>query len=651
MREMLEKLMKPTPAKRLAFFLLTDALALSAALQLALQLRMDFEAGSLHQTEFMRSLPLFIALKVLVLGSFRIYSMTWRYAGVEDFMRIIGALALSEALLFALVHALIPAFGGPSEGAVMRLPRGVFPIDAALSILFLSSLRVSKRITIDALRRKRNRENGKRTLIIGAGDTGEMILRDIIRQKTMGWAPVGFIDRDRSKLGSSIHGVRVIGSPENLEEVVIARKIEQVIVALPSLSGRELKSIYETTKGLVESIKIAPSIRDFRHQGPGLKGLEEIKIEDLLGRQAVQVDTDSIGAFLRKKVVLVTGAGGSIGSEIVMQAAAFQPEKLILFDIDETELHRMELKLGKAYPEHFGCKGGAGGRFVFVVGDIGNAERVRGVFAAHAPEIVFHAAAYKHVPMMEHNPEEAVRVNMFGTHVLAGSAARSGVRKFIMISSDKAVMPSSVMGATKRMAENICAAFGSGRTAFISVRFGNVLGSRGSVLPIFMEQLESGGPLTVTHRDIKRYFMTISEAVSLVLQAAVIGKGGEVLVLDMGEPVRIADLAEELIRINGLDPHKDIGIEFTGLRAGEKLYEEVFTNEEVLKVSAHRKILISRSAASYSLREIERILGEFEPHMRSGPGQGGQLKGLLRKYVEHTADACLEEPALQGRVV
>lgn len=630
----------------MAFFLITDALALSAALLLAFQLRMDLAMGPEHNAAFMRTLPLFIFLKLLLLGFFRIYSMTWRYAGIEDFMRIIGAAVLSEALLFWIIHFFTPAF----SGFQVALPRGVFPIDAALSILFLSCLRVSKRITIDALRRKRNRKNGKRTLIVGAGDTGEMILRDIIRQKTMGWAPVGFIDRDRSKLGSSIHGVRVIGAPEDLEEVITAKKIEQVIVAVPSMSGKELKTIYETAKDLVESIKLAPRIHDFRQERPGLKGLEEIKIEDLLGRQAVEVDNDSIGAFLKKKVVLVTGAGGSIGSEIVMQVAAFQPERLVLFDIDETELHRMELRLKKAYPQHFSGKGGAGGRFVFVVGDIGNSERVRGVFSNYAPEIVFHAAAYKHVPMMEHNPEEAVRVNMFGTHVLAASAARSGVRKFIMISSDKAVMPSSVMGATKRMAENICAAFGAGRTAFISVRFGNVLGSRGSVLPIFMEQLKSGGPLTVTHREIKRYFMTISEAVSLVLQAAVIGKGGEVLVLDMGEPVRIADLAEELIRINGFEPYKDIGIEFTGLRAGEKLYEEVFTDEEVLKVSAHRKILISRNTGSYSLHEIELILGEFEPHL-SGAGRGKELKGLLRKYVEHTADAGLEELTLQGRVV
>lgn len=645
MKRAIRKILKPTPAKRAAFFLLFDALAIAAALLLAFQLRMDFAMTPGHYAVFMSSLPVFISLKALMFASFRIYSMTWRYAGIEDFMRIIGAVALSEALLFGIIHLIIP-FGGFSPA----LPRGVFLIDAALSILFLSCLRVSKRVTIDAVRRKRNRKNGKRTLIIGAGDTGEMILRDIIRQKTMGWAPMGFIDRDKSKLGSSIHGVRVIGAPEDLEEIVTARKIEQLIVAVPSMSGKELKGIYETAKDLVESIKVAPRIHDFRHESPGLKGLEEIKVEDLLGRQAVEVDSDSIGAFLRGKVVLVTGAGGSIGSEIVMQVAAFQPERLILFDIDETELHRMELKLKKTYPQHFSGNGCAGGRLVFAVGDIGNSERVGGVFSNYRPEIVFHAAAYKHVPMMEHNPGEAVRVNMFGTYVLAASAARSGVRKFIMISSDKAVMPSSVMGATKRMAENICAAFGTGRTAFISVRFGNVLGSRGSVLPIFMEQLKSGGPLTVTHKEIKRYFMTISEAVSLVLQAAVIGKGGEVLVLDMGEPVRIADLAEELIRINGLEPYRDIGIEFTGLRAGEKLYEEVFTDEEVLKVSAHRKILITRGAASYSLRDIDRILGEFEPHI-GGQGRGKELKGLLRKYVEHTAEAGLEELTLQGRVV
>ncbi len=646
MKGTFEKLIKPTPAKRTAFFLLADALAITASLLLAFQLRTDFVMGPEHKAAFMRSLPFFILPKVFFLASFRMYSMTWRYAGIEDFMRITGAVALSEITLFAVYSSLVPVVAAEA----VRVPRGVFPIDAALSVLSLAALRVSKRVAIDALRRKRNRKNGKRTLIIGAGDTGEMVLRDIIRQKTMGWAPVGFIDRDRSKLGSSIHGLRVIGAPEDLEEVVTSRRIEQVIVAVPSMAGKDLRTIYETAKDLVESIKIAPRIHDFREEGPGLKGLEEIRIEDLVGRQAVEVDSTGIGALIRAKVVLVTGAGGSIGSEIVMQAASFQPERLILFDVDETELHRMELRLKRVYPRHFSADGGSGGRFAFVVGDIGNPERVRSVFSAYGPDIVFHAAAYKHVPMMEHNPGEAVRVNMFGTHVLAASAARSGVRKFIMISSDKAVMPTSVMGATKRMAENICAAFGTGRTAFMSVRFGNVLGSRGSVLPIFMDQLKSGGPLTVTHREIKRYFMTISEAVSLVLQAAVIGKGGEVLVLDMGEPVRIAELAEELIRMNGLEPYKDIGIEFTGLRAGEKLYEEVFTEEEVLKVSAHRKILVARNTAAYSLRDIERILREFEPHI-SVPGRAPELKSLLRKYVEHMAEAGPGELTLQGRVV
>ncbi len=330
--------------------------------------------------------------------------------------------------------------------------------------------------------------------------------------------------------------------------------------------------------------------------------------------------------------MLVTGAGGSIGSEIVRQVCAFRPRKIILFDIDETELHNLALTLNRLFPTLQEA-------IHFITGDVRDALRLQEVFAELRPEIVFHAAAYKHVPMMEYNPKEAVKVNIFGTWNLVRTAVQYGVLKFVMISTDKAVRPTSVMGATKRMAEYLCRAcdgLGDGPTHFVSVRFGNVLGSRGSVLPLFLDQLKHGQSLTVTHRDMKRYFMTIPEAVTLVLQASVIGRGGEVLVLDMGEPAKIMDLAERLIRIHGLEPYRDIDIKVTGLRPGEKLFEEILTAEEGTEASRHEKIFVARNEEKYSLEEIEKILGEFRDAVET-PGlyDDGGVRKLLRSYVKH----------------
>lgn len=402
-----------------------------------------------------------------------------------------------------------------------------------------------------------------------------------------------------------------------------------------------MRKLYEIAKNLKLEIKIVPRIYDFHRPDINIKKLEDIKVEDLLGRQAVKIDFKGINDLLMNKTVLVTGAGGSIGSEIVMQVCGFHPEKVILLDIDETELHNMKQRLEMLFPdlwdrqlEHSRVQD----KVVFITGDIRDSDLVDEVFRKFMPQIVFHAAACKHVPMMEINPKEAIKTNMFGTYNVVKTSTKYQAGRFILISTDKAVRPTSIMGTTKRMAEYICTAFsGVGGTCFLSVRFGNVLGSRGSVLPIFLEQIKHGGPVKVTHRDVQRYFMTIPEAVSLVLQSAIIGKCGDVLVLDMGEPVKVLTLAEDLIKIHGLKPYKDIAIEFVGLRPGEKLFEEILTAEEGTTTTNHEKIFIAQNSTYYSKDEIEKILKGFEKLLKVMPIMEDYevIRDVLKFYVKN----------------
>jgi FlaA1/EpsC-like NDP-sugar epimerase len=461
-----------------------------------------------------------------------------------------------------------------------------------------------------------------------------MILRDMARQGFFEFYPIGFLDDDKSKAGAYIHGVKVLGDVSVLGKIIPRYRVEAIIIAIPSLDRKALSRLYNSAKQLkVQTVKIVPRIYECSSPEINLKNLEDISIEDLIGRQSITVDHREISSFLKGRVALVTGAGGSIGSEIAVQTLSFQPSKLILLDVDETELHNLGLKLDRLFP-------GWAETTHYVAGDIRDRIRVEEVFSEYAPEVVFHAAAYKHVPMMEYNPKEAVKVNIFGTYALAKAAQEHGVEKFIMISTDKAVRPTSVMGATKRMAEYICGAFNAvSETEYISVRFGNVLGSRGSVLPLFLDQLKYGGPITVTHPEMKRYFMTIPEAVSLVLQAAVLGNGGEVLVLDMGDPVAIMEIAEELIRMHGLEPYKDVDIQFVGLRPGEKLFEEILTAEEGTVASKHDKIYIARNGGRYTLDQIHTIMREFNRFLLEPViANSDNIRSLLKKYVKYYND-------------
>ena len=635
MRELFKNLLQPNQTKRTAFFLVFDFLITVLSLYCAFLIRFEFVIPPIYKAMFIKALPFFVIIKIMLFGLFGLYKITWRYVGISELNRIYVSAVISESLLMVMILIPFePYFSFLPLPYIAGFPRSIFFIDAMISAVFLSGSRISKRLYMEILR-KGNSRRGAKTIVIGAGSTGEMILRDIERKGFSDFYPVGMLDDDKGKVGGYIHGIKVLGTISILKEAIAKFQVAAVIIAIPSLNHKILREIYQSARDCgLKQVKIVPRIYDFHNPDVNLKNLEEISIEDLIGRQIVEVDRAGISNFIRDKSVLITGAGGSIGSEIVMQVCSFDPSRVVLFDIDETELHNMSLRIGRILPH-------ISERCHFATGDIRDIGRLDEIFKAYSPEIVFHAAAYKHVPMMEANPKESLKVNIFGTYALADASERYGVSKFILISTDKAIRPTSIMGATKRIAEAICKAFNDnhGKTEYISVRFGNVLGSRGSVLPIFLEQLKHGGPLKVTHPDICRYFMTIPEAVSLVLQASVIGKGGEVLVLDMGEPVKILTLAEELIRLHGLTPYVDVDITFSGLRPGEKLFEEVLSAEEGTMSSKHKKVFIARNSESNSVHDMESLLEELKVVLQHAPMDDiDGVKKSLGKYVKYYSE-------------
>ena len=559
--------------KRIMVFFLDSAL-IAASLIFSFLLRFDFHIPAIQFDILLQGLAVVLIVKPLLFAASGMYRNIWRYASLQDAYQIFKVVTFSS---FASGFALI-LMDGP-----FALPRSIYILDWFILFSLVCASRLVWRIYRET-RHIPSLRKGKRTLIIGAGDAGNLLLKEIRKQANSPYNVVGFVDDALDKRGLRLSGVRVLGGTKHLRALVRRHRIEEVIFAIPSGDAELMRRVIAACERAKTRFKTLPGITAMIDGKISVTQIKDVEIEDLLGRDPVVLDQTAIQNYLTDKRVLVTGAAGSIGSEICRQVALFKPAKLVLFDHAETPLFYIEKELAAAFPEL---------RIIPMVGDVKNLDRVETVFDEFCPEVVFHAAAYKHVAMMEYNPAEAVLNNVMGSMIVADAAHKYKVQNFVMVSTDKAVNPTNVMGATKRSAEIYVQALAAkSHTKFTTVRFGNVLGSNGSVVPLFKEQIRRGGPVTVTDREVVRYFMTIPEAAQLVMQAGCIGKGGEIFVLDMGEPVRILSLAEELIRLSGLIPYKEIDIKFTGLKPGEKLYEELLIDGEGVKPTTHRKIRV-----------------------------------------------------------
>jgi FlaA1/EpsC-like NDP-sugar epimerase len=541
-------------------------------------LRFDFRIPEPYVPGFLWTLPIVLAARVAALYVFKLHRGLWRFSSVSDLLGLVRAVTLSSAVILAAI-----VFTRGSHG----FPRSVLIIDFGLTLLVLGGLRLGSRVFSESLGSVRSARHRTPTMIVGAGNAADRLLRDIRRNPDATISPVALVDDDPQKHGLSLHGVPVVGAIDEIADLAYRYQAKLIVIAVPSASKAEMLRLVQRCVDAGVRFKIMPSLPELLDGGARPTQIRDVGIEDLLGRDAVQLDLAPARRELAGKVVLITGGAGSIGSELARQVAALHPARLVLLEQAESPLYFIHLEIAKRFP---------GVEVVPVIADVVNQARIDEVFAAHKPHCVFHAAAYKHVPMMEHNVIEAVRNNVFGTWCVAHHAARHGAERFVLISTDKAVRPSSVMGATKRIAERVVLgtpALRDAATDFRAVRFGNVLGSDGSVIPLFKRQLQAGGPLTVTHPDVTRYFMTIPEASQLVLLAATLPEAaGRISMLEMGQPVKIVNLAENLIRLSGLEPGRDINIEFTGLRPGEKLHEELMSDVEATVPTMVEKVRI-----------------------------------------------------------
>lgn len=521
---------------------------------------------------------------------FGLYRGVWRFASLPDMVRILKAVSIG-VVLSALALFLTTRLAS--------VPRSVFPLDALLLGGLLAGPRFLYRWIKD---RSLYVRSGRRVLIVGAGRAGELLVRDLLHDGS-DLSPVAFIDDDPGKIGKEIHGLPVIGAVPAIREAVSDLDIHLILIAIATATSSEIQRIVGVCEQAKVPFRILPRAEALVDGTVRVRELRDVRIEDLLGRQSVELDWAAITQGLKGRAVLVSGGGGSIGSELCRQIARLEPSRLVVLEQSEFNLYSIDLEIRRAFPEL---------HFVAVLGDVGDPVIVDQVFTRHTPDIVFHAAAYKHVPLLEEQVRSAVLNNVFGTATLASAADRHGCRSFVLISTDKAVNPSNIMGVTKRVAEIYCQTLNErSRTRFVTVRFGNVLGSAGSVIPLFQKQIAAGGPVTVTHPEIMRYFMTIPEACQLILQANVIGEGGEIFVLDMGQPIKIRYLAEQLILLSGKRPDGDIKIVYTGLRPGEKLYEELFHSGEQLRETGHAKILLALSR-EVNQDEFARLLTRLE---------------------------------------
>ncbi|GFO55081.1 nucleoside-diphosphate sugar epimerase [Geomonas sp. Red276] len=595
--------------KRLLVFCL-DFILIAASLVVSFLLRFDFQIPSDQWESLYRGITVALIAKPILFAASGMYRSIWRYASIQDAYQIFKVVTFS---------AMVTAFILISLQGPFAMPRSIYFLDWFVLFGMVAASRLVWRIYRET-RVVPSVRKGKRTLIIGAGDAGNLLLKEIRKQSNSPYNVVGFVDDDKDKRGLRLSGVRVLGGTHRLRALIRTHNIEEVIFAIPSGDGALMRRVITNCERAKARFKTLPGITAIIDGKVSVSQIKSVEIEDLLGREPVVLDQTAIRNYLTDKRVLVTGAAGSIGSEICRQVARFNPAKLVLFDNAETPLFYVEKELTAANPDL---------RIIPIVGDVKCQDRVEAIFDEFGPDVVFHAAAYKHVAMMEYNPTEAILNNVMGSRIVADAAHKFKVHNFVMVSTDKAVNPTNIMGATKRSAEVYVQALArSSRTKFTTVRFGNVLGSNGSVIPLFKEQIRKGGPVTVTDKDVVRYFMTIPEASQLVLQAGCIGKGGEIFVLDMGEPVRILSLAEELIRLSGLVPYRDIDIVFTGLKPGEKLFEELLIDGEGIKPTTHSKIRVM-APVDTDLRKTTEALEDLFSLAR-----GADISGVMKVLKE-----------------
>ena len=584
----------------------------------ALWMRFDFKLSDIpgnYMLTLSHYIPWIIVLTLVVYAVFKLYHSIWSFFSLHELFRVVCAY-----LVLSVIYLLLTLTG-------FNLPRSVYALGWLLSFIFAAGLRISYRI----LRMARNRydigfrsEARKNTMIVGAGRAGSIVLRELMNNEETHTRVRCLVDDNPAKLGKELNGIPVAGNRHDIHKLVEKYGISEIIFAIPTASGQDKKEILDICKKETGcELKVVPGIYQLVNGEVAIDAIRPVEIQDLLGRDPIVVNNDEIFKYLKGKTVLVTGGGGSIGSELCRQIGRCQPKQLIIFDIYENCVYDLQQELKSLLPDLTP---------EVLIGSVRNKERIDDILETYAPDIIFHAAAHKHVPLMEDSPCEAIKNNVFGTFNVAESAGEHGVKKFVLISTDKAVNPTNIMGASKRLCEEVVQMMNRrfADTDFVAVRFGNVLGSNGSVIPLFKKQIEQGGPVTVTHPDIIRYFMTIPEAVSLVLQAGYYAKGGEIFVLDMGEPVKIADMAKNLIRLSGYEPGVDIEIKYTGLRPGEKLYEELLMDEEGMAETANKLIHIGRPLDI----DDEVLMGNLIELRSACYGEAKDIKRQVARMVE-----------------
>ncbi|MGD9733455.1 MAG: polysaccharide biosynthesis protein [Desulfamplus sp.] len=593
-------------------------------------IRFDLMLAGTQWSQLWSLLPLIITVKLFCFITMGVYRGMWRYVSINDLFTILKAATVSSLFLIAMILA-VYRFEGFS--------RGMFMLDWLLTFVLVGGSRILIRQGFNSEFFKNGRNNGliykrkpieKNVIIIGAGDAGEKILREIRDNRELDYRVIGFVDDDLKKIGKSIHGVTIMGTLESLPEIAEKERIAEALIAIPSASGTQKLRVVDICKSCGLNFKTLPGMSEIIDGRVSIKSLRDVCYEDLLGRPQVTLQGDSIKGYLADKVVLVTGAGGSIGSELCRRIVEYKPSQMILVDVSDSNLYQIQMDM-KHHVKYF--------NYVTILANINDSKVMEWTMKKYGPDVIFHAAAYKHVPMLERNPWQAVHNNILGAQIMMELSVKYSVERFILVSTDKAVRPTNVMGASKRVCELLMYSFIGKDTRLMAVRFGNVVGSAGSVIPLFRKQIEAGGPVTVTHPEVTRFFMTIPEASQLILQAGALGTGGEVFILEMGTPVKIADMARDLIRLSGKEPDLDIEIRFDKLRPGEKLYEELITEGEGIVVTSHKKIMVLKPNGYFN------IYGDKD----------GYKKWLDEKLSElykaaETCDSCLIKEKLKSIV-